>query len=81
MIKYFADVNGTTHEATRADYVNGVARIWVNGPGWLDANRKVDFKNNGKRHECDARCLNATGKHMNCECKCGGKNHGKGGAA
>lgn len=26
-------------------------------------------------HVCDARCLNATGP--NCECSCGGANHGK----
>lgn len=26
-------------------------------------------------HVCDARCTNATGS--NCECSCGGKNHGK----
>ena len=25
-------------------------------------------------HECDPRCTGATGK--NCECSCGGKNHG-----
>lgn len=25
-------------------------------------------------HVCDARCMNATGP--NCECSCGGKNHG-----
>jgi hypothetical protein len=27
-------------------------------------------------HRCDARCTGATGH--NCECSCGGKNHGKG---
>lgn len=27
-------------------------------------------------HKCDARCLNAKGG--NCECSCGGANHGKG---
>lgn len=31
-----------------------------------------------KRHDCDARCMNATGRTMNCECACGGRNHGKG---
>ena len=30
-------------------------------------------------HKCDARCLNATGH--NCECACGGKNHGAGHSA
>ena len=27
-------------------------------------------------HVCDARCMNATG--TNCECSCGGENHGRG---
>lgn len=30
-------------------------------------------------HKCDARCEHATGH--NCECACGGKNHGKANAA
>ncbi len=29
-----------------------------------------------KNHKCDDRCLNARGR--NCECSCGGKNHGAG---
>lgn len=40
--------------------------------------RTVNFKSNPSRHECDARCFNATGRTMNCECSCGGKNHGRG---
>jgi hypothetical protein len=38
--------------------------------------RRVFFKSNPSLHKCDARCLNATGH--NCECSCGGKNHGAG---
>ncbi len=30
----------------------------------------------GKRHQCDAKCYNGTGKHCNCMCR--GKNHGAG---
>lgn len=44
----------------------------------LPVERKIEFKSNPSRHECDARCLNATGKIMKCECSCGGKNHGRG---
>lgn len=40
--------------------------------------RKVEMKAQPTRHACDARCLNATGKVMKCECSCGGKNHGRG---
>lgn len=45
----------------------------------LPVERRVQYKtNNPSKHLCDARCLNATGKIMNCECSCGGKNHGAG---
>ena len=56
--------------------------VWVAGQGWQEAllpvQRVVRFKSNPSRHECDARCMNATGRTMNCECSCGGKNHGRG---
>lgn len=44
----------------------------------LPVDRIVEFKSNARFHECDARCLNASGKIMRCECSCGGKNHGRG---
>lgn len=42
------------------------------------AQRRIEYKAFARRHECDSRCLNATGKVMRCECACGGKNHGRG---
>lgn len=42
------------------------------------ATRAIEYKPHASKHECDARCLNATGKIMRCECACGGKNHGRG---
>ena len=39
--------------------------------------RTVNFKKNPSMHKCEARCLNASG--VNCECECGGVNHGIGG--
>lgn len=42
------------------------------------ADRRIEYKQFPSRHECDARCLNANGKIMRCECSCGGKNHGLG---
>lgn len=60
----------------------GYQPIYVQGEGWKQdyqpATRVVNYKSNPSRHECDARCMNASGKTMNCECACGGKNHGKG---
>ncbi len=38
--------------------------------------RKVFFKSNPSRHKCGAKCLHAKGH--DCECECGGKNHGRG---
>ena len=46
--------------------------------GLLPAERCVTYKSRPSRHVCDARCMGATGKTMNCECSCGGKNHGRG---
>lgn len=45
---------------------------------WVKVTRVVERKSNPSRHECDARCLNANGRTMKCECACGGKNHGRG---
>jgi hypothetical protein len=44
----------------------------------VTATRMIEYKRNASKHECDARCVNATGRIMKCECSCGGKNHGKG---
>lgn len=52
---------------------------YVEGRGMFKITRKVVMKSLPSRHECDARCMFATGRTMNCECACGGKNHGKGG--
>lgn len=40
--------------------------------------RIIAYKGRPSLHECDARCINASGRVMNCECSCGGKNHGAG---
>jgi hypothetical protein len=41
------------------------------------AMRKVEYKAHPSKHECNAKCMGAHGRSMVCECKCGGKNHGK----
>ena len=56
---------------------------FVAGKGWdhgpvLPVTRVINYKSNPSKHECDARCMNASGRTMNCECSCGGKNHGRG---
>lgn len=40
----------------------------------MPVTRKIFYKSNPSLHKCDARCMSAIGH--NCECSCGGKNHG-----
>lgn len=66
---------------TPMGYVPAELEAWRNGgprATALKADRKVEYKRSPSRHACDARCLNATGRVMKCECSCGGKNHGRG---
>lgn len=56
----------------------GKIRGYVEGTGWVNVTRRIEMKSFPSRHECDSRCLNATGRVMKCECACGGRNHGRG---
>lgn len=78
-IKYFADLhNGETLEFSRVDHRSAKdIRGWT-GSEWVKVTRQVEYKRFASKHECDSRCMNATGRIMKCECSCGGKNHGKG---
>jgi hypothetical protein len=81
--KYFAELNGETVSFPQKSVsFNG------RGPGhwgfhaetetWIKIDRVIEYKQFASKHECDDRCMHATGKVMRCECACGGKNHGKG---
>lgn len=81
--RYFADIqNGETVEFSRVDNRNQSPKntdTWgFSGGRWIKVTRVVTYKSNPLRHECDARCMNASGRTMQCECACGGKNHGRG---
>jgi hypothetical protein len=92
-IRYFAgdkrltrvrhDGSNSTRPSAFSGLPEGVEPEYIPGEGWVgglvQADRAVRYKSNPSRHECDARCMNATGRTMNCECSCGGKNHGRGG--
>lgn len=43
---------------------------------FLPVTRVVIHNPGGSNHKCDGRCLNA--KSVDCECSCGGVNHGAG---
>jgi hypothetical protein len=84
-IKYFngtSELTGVHFQGRKqfgqpADYV----RVWDGqrwSSNWLPVERKVEYKSFASKHECDARCMNASGRTMQCECACGGKNHGRG---
>lgn len=84
-IKYFNGENELqgVHERNGklVGYVSKDELFFVPGQGWQGytaVERTVEYKTNPSRHECDDRCVNATGRIMKCECSCGGKNHGKG---
>ena len=82
--RYFADINGDAvqlvnvrhdgHVKTTAEHFVGML---PNGDR-VKATRMIQYKSFPSKHECDVRCINATGLIMKCECSCGGKNHGKG---
>lgn len=83
-IKYFADTatgtlewidgqRGVRHEGGRR--FSGYDQF---SQAWVPITRAVEMRSNPTRHECDDRCMNATGRTMKCECACGGKNHGRG---
>lgn len=76
--KYFADLEDRTVEFSQVDYrKDGAYGFDKETRQWVKVTRSIIFKKNPSRHECDARCMTAQGKTMQCECSCGGKNHGR----
>lgn len=57
--------------------VLGVAVVKWSEDVCLPVTRIIHYSKRPSLHKCDARCMNAKGH--NCECSCGGKNHGKNG--
>lgn len=80
--RYFADVAGEIvplanvfhdgHISAKAHHFIGTTPDGRR----VNATRAIEFKRNPSLHKCGPRCLNATG--FQCECSCGGKNHGAG---
>ncbi len=77
------------HPIPNAKFVELFGDVKIKGPRYddfsklagLDADgelhpvrRQVYYRNRPSLHECNGRCMGATGQ--NCECKCGGANHG-----
>jgi alpha-acetolactate decarboxylase len=78
--RYFAEINGEAVRLDRIDYrgkKEGHFGWHAPSQSWVKV-RAVIYKPFASKHECDARCMNASGRTMNCECSCGGKNHGRG---
>ena len=79
-IRYFADTATGTLAFDRVDYRSrkDIRGYDATTKSWVQITRTVELKSNPSRHECDDRCMGATGLVMKCECSCGGKNHGRG---
>lgn len=81
-IKYYADINGDAFELSRVGHDGHVSAGISHFSGVLPtgervtATRRVEYKSNPSKHECNAKCMGASGKSMKRECSCGGKNHG-----
>lgn len=67
LIRHFALCNGETVQL-------GDFGICPNCATRHKTLRRIRYSTQASRHTCDARCMAATGP--NCECSCGGKNHG-----
>lgn len=67
LIRYFGLCNGATVQL-------GQFGICPNCATRHKTLRSIRYSTQASRHICDARCMAATGP--NCECSCGGKNHG-----
>lgn len=83
-IKYFAEINGHPVELSRVWHDGSLQTNPSNFFGFAPdmtshrAVRRIEYKAFASKHQCDDRCINATGRVMKCECACGGKNHGRG---
>lgn len=81
--KLFPGVKGRRYDGYSMKVGNPVdfTPVYIQGQGWssnlLPVEREINYKERGSKHICDVRCMNATGRTMNCECSCGGVNHGK----
>lgn len=75
------DKRGNVTAAEGVAYVGRGQFVGYVGRDAVPITRRVELKPAPSRHECDARCLNATGRTMRCECACGGRNHGRGAIA
>lgn len=82
--RYFTEHNGEAVELAKVRHDGHVSTTAKHFSGFapdgtkLVAQRAIEYKRAPSKHECDARCMNATGRVMKCECQCGGKNHGRG---
>lgn len=81
--KYFVECGGETVELTQVYHDGHCSSKAHHFTGTCvcgqkhSATRVIEYKSRPSKHECNAKCMGAHGRSMVCECKCGGKNHGK----
>lgn len=85
-MRYFADCQGEAVRLTRIEHDGRASNKPANFSGLCpkcgerhQASRKIDYVEHGPSgHLCNAKCLTGA-VNGRCECRCGGKNHGRGG--
>lgn len=71
----FLAIGGVKSKHNYRDSFSRMVGHPIEGPdAILPVTRTIFFKSTPSLHKCDARCMGAAGN--NCECSCGGKNHG-----
>ena len=73
----FIAAGGVPNKANRCDAYSHFLGQRPDTLEWLPVSRYISYKRNPSRHECNAKCVNGSLRGT-CECKCGGKNHGRG---
>jgi hypothetical protein len=82
MLRFFANQDGKAVRLVQVWHDGAVSAAASHFTGMtadgvtLQCARKIDYKKNPSLHKCGDKCRNAKGP--NCECACGGHNHGAG---
>lgn len=83
-IRYFGECNGLPVELSAIRHDGSMSRKPSHFSGRCEtcgerhqATRAIEYKSLPSKHECNAKCMSGSSRGK-CECRCGGKNHGRG---
>jgi hypothetical protein len=72
----FRAIGGIPTKHNRYDGFSRMVGETIERNAVMPVTRTIFYKSNPSLHKCDGRCTHAKGH--DCECSCGGKNHGRG---